>query len=105
MPRRFRFVADDTYYHILNRGNNRQDIFKEEADYEKFLELIERYLGTLGIEVNHYVLMVNHYHFIVRIRQSENLKRGMQQLNQSYARYFRENCLIMSPSRLMSIVQ
>lgn len=90
MPRRFRFVVDDAYYHILNRGNNRQNIFKEKTDYEKFLELIEEYLGTLGIEVNHYILMTNHYHLIVRIKIAEDLKKGMQQLNQTYARYFRK---------------
>ena len=42
MPRRYRFVAEDAYYHILNRRNNRQSIFEEEKDYEQFLEITEK---------------------------------------------------------------
>ena len=90
MPRRRRFVVENAYYHILNRGNNRQRIFLKEADYKKFLELMQVYFKPLDIAVIHYVIMSNHYHLILRIKSVGSLKRGMQQLNQVYARYFRK---------------
>ena len=90
MSRRRRFVVDDAYYHILNRGNNRQDIFVEENDYGQFLKMMTGYFGNAGMEIIHYALMPNHYHLIVKIKDAANLKKVLQQLNQGYARYYRK---------------
>jgi len=37
MPRPLRFEAADTWYHVMNRGNNRQKIYEDEYDYLTFL--------------------------------------------------------------------
>ena len=90
MPIKSRFVVEGAYYHILNRGNNRQKIFIKEEDYKKFKDLMQNYFEPLGIKIIHYVMMGTHYHLIVKIKGTNSLKRGMQQLNQSYARYYRK---------------
>jgi len=90
MPRKYRFVADDAYYHILNRGNNKQSIFEEKKDYEQFLKIMTGYFENVKIEIIHYALMTNHYHLIVKIKDAESLKKGLQQLNQGYGRYYRK---------------
>jgi len=90
MPRRHRFVVDDAYYHILNRGNNKKRIFEEEKDYEQFLKIMTIYFADARIEIIHYALMPNHYHLIVKIKDRESLKRSLQQLNQGYGRYYRK---------------
>ncbi len=90
MPRRYRFVVDDAYYHILNRGNNRQNIFMEANDYGQFLKMMAGYFGNAGMKIIHYALMPNHYHLIVKLKDAENLKKALQQLNQGYARYYRK---------------
>ena len=89
MPRRFRFVVDDAYYHILNRGNNRRNIFVEENDYKHFLQIMLGYFEKTGIKIIHYALMPNHYHLIIKVKEANNLKKSLQQLNQGYARYYR----------------
>ncbi|MBI5026392.1 MAG: hypothetical protein HZC12_06660 [Nitrospirae bacterium] len=43
MPRTARIAPREYVYHILTRGNNRQDIFKNEKDYRKYIEILQRY--------------------------------------------------------------
>ncbi|WP_240673189.1 hypothetical protein [Aequorivita ciconiae] len=39
-------IASEKYYHIFNRGNNREDIFMEEQIYSYFLELLKKHILT-----------------------------------------------------------
>ncbi|MBI5286069.1 MAG: transposase [Deltaproteobacteria bacterium] len=54
MPRTARIAPKEYTYHILTRGNNRQDIFKNESDYEKYLEVLQRYKERYGFKLYHY---------------------------------------------------
>ena len=87
MARPLRVEHTDTYYHVLARGNERRAIFKGKRDHERFLELLGEVSGRFGLEVWSYVLMVNHYHLVVRTRLA-NLSRAMQWLGVSYAAWF-----------------
>jgi putative transposase len=58
----------DTYYHIYNRGNNRENLFKEERNYSYFLSLYDKYVGPV-VETYAYCLMINHFHLLVRIKE------------------------------------
>ncbi|MBE9507489.1 MAG: hypothetical protein IMY86_05515, partial [Chloroflexi bacterium] len=55
------------YYHIYNRGNNREDIFVEERNYLHFLRLYAKYIGPVA-DTYAYCLLRNHFHFLVRIK-------------------------------------
>ena len=57
-------------YHIFNRGNNREDIFKEERNYVFFLELMKKYLLP-SAEIYAYCLMKNHYHLLLRFKEKQ----------------------------------
>jgi REP element-mobilizing transposase RayT len=58
------------YYHIYNRGNNRENLFYEERNYLYFLQLYARY--TLPVADTYaYCLMRNHFHLLVRIKTEE----------------------------------
>ncbi len=58
------------YYHIYNRGNNREDLFREERNYRYFLQLYARHAHPIA-HTFAYCLMKNHIHFLVRIKTDE----------------------------------
>ena len=60
------------YYHIFNRGNNKENIFKERDNYRYFLKLVEKYLLDIS-KVYAYCLMPNHYHFLLKIKDIDQL--------------------------------
>jgi REP element-mobilizing transposase RayT len=86
MPRRPR-IEIAGYYHIVNRGVEQRNIFKEPADFEYFEELMCFYAKSYNITIHNYCLMSNHYHLMIEI-QEENLSKFMRQLNMNYAIYF-----------------
>lgn len=63
------------YYHIYNRGHNRQNIFFAEADYHLFLERYAQRVMPVA-ETYAYCLLRNHFHFLVRIKQPEEQTIG-----------------------------
>ena len=66
-------LQEGYYYHIYKRGNNREDIFREEANYQFFLEKYWEYYFPI-LETYAYCLLKNHFHFLVKIRKSEEMK-------------------------------
>jgi putative transposase len=77
MPRRQTPFAPDVYYHFYNRGNNRQIVFFESANYLYFLGGIKKYLVPF-VQVVAYCLMPTHYHVLLRVKSqtSEAPKYG-----------------------------
>ena len=65
-------------YHFFNRGNNREDLFKEDKNYHYFLSLMEKYLLPIS-EIYAYCLMRNHFHIVVRINDADALEPKYQQ--------------------------
>ena len=55
------------YYHIYNRGNNREDLFREERNYRYFLQLYARHVSPVA-DTFAYCLLRNHFHLAVRIK-------------------------------------
>jgi len=94
MPRRPR-IEIAGYYHIINRGVNRNVIFRDVKDYEYFLELLLLHSKTYGITIHNYCLMSNHYHLLLEITQS-NLSKFMRQINGNYAIYFKNSISIIA---------
>ena len=61
------------YYHIYNRGINSCNLFKENSNYEHFLYLYEKYITPIA-DTFAYCLMSNHFHFLVRIKDDNEIK-------------------------------
>lgn len=90
MPRAARIAPADYIYHVLMRGNNRQDIFKEEKDYEKFIATIKKYKEKFDFKLYHYVLMRNHVHLVLEpSEKGGSLAHVMKGINLSYAQSFK----------------
>lgn len=86
MPRRLTPFVPGLYYHIYNRGNNRQSIFFQPQNYLYFLRNMKRYLVPLA-NVTAYCLMPTHYHILVKVQTSDvSLSRAMMRLSVSYTK-------------------
>jgi len=64
-------------YHVMNRGDRREPIFKDDEDREKFLTILAETCGKTGWQVHAYCLMPNHFHLVVETPQA-NLVAGMK---------------------------
>jgi putative transposase len=90
MPRRARITPKEYVYHILTRGNNRQDVFKDGRDYKKYIEILQRYKERYKFKLYHYVLMRNHVHLVLETTEmGGSLAEIMKGINLSYAQYYK----------------
>ena len=76
----------NTFYHILNRGNNREKIFFNDQNYLYFLKKFDYYLCDY-LEVFAYVLIPNHFHFLIRIKQIEDFDELALQFRKFFISY------------------
>ena len=70
------------YYHIYNRGNNRENLFLEERNYHHFLKLYARYVAPVA-DTYAYCLLKNHFHALVRIKALAERDQPGKALNPS----------------------
>ena len=67
------------YYHIYNRGINRENIFIEEDNYLYFLKLLAKHVLSLA-DVYSYCLLRNHFHLLVRIKSEDEIQANLSNL-------------------------
>jgi REP element-mobilizing transposase RayT len=63
-------LKSGVFYHIYNRGTNREDIFVQERNYRYFLQLYTKHIEPAA-ETYAYCLLKNHFHVLVRIKDME----------------------------------
>jgi putative transposase len=105
MPKRnsVKTYGADNYYHVYNRGVNKQDIFLEPEDRFCFLGLLKRHLSSEPetdshkrqfskfdeeIELIAFCLMPNHFHMLFYLKEPEGLVHLMRSVMTSYTMYF-----------------
>jgi putative transposase len=86
MPRIARGISDGAVYHLLNRGNARQQVFHRDDDYQAFVHLLRETDQRNPLGILAYCLMPNHFHLVVQPEKADNLHRGMQWLMTSHVR-------------------
>ena len=72
---------------MTSRGNERREIFRDDNDRIRFLNALQESIEQFNVEVHCYVLMSNHFHFLLRTREA-NLSRFMQRFNTAYTTYY-----------------
>jgi len=62
------FLEKGYFYHIYNRGNNKENLFLEKDNYVYFLNLISKYLLPVS-DIYSYCLLKNHFHILLKIKE------------------------------------
>ena len=75
-------------HHVILRGNNRQDIFRNAADYQRMLDLLFEHSRTHKVDIHAYVLMGNHLHLLLTPQEDQGLPKMMQAVGRSYVQVF-----------------
>ncbi len=88
MPRSARVTIKKSCYHIITRGNQKQTVFNEPADYQRYLLIVNRYKKRYKFKLFCFCLMPNHIHLIIEVDNPKDLNKIMRGLNLSYTLYF-----------------
>lgn len=111
MPARATPLVNNEFYHIFNRGADKKIIYLQQRDYSRFIRTIFYYqfagpkpkFSTFSkfnlnsfkpiskekhLEILCYCLMPNHFHLLVRQLNENGIKKFMQQVQNSYGKYF-----------------
>jgi len=67
-------LQPEKFYHIWNRGNNRENLFYRPANYEYFLRLYDQFLDPVA-ETYAFCLLPNHFHLLVRTRNVDGWQK------------------------------
>ena len=88
MPARTTQFGPGCYYHLYNRGVNRQSIFLDERDYVNFLLRVRKYCEKYTVQPIAYCLMPNHFHFLMRQESEQRAGLVIQHACNGYAQFF-----------------
>lgn len=87
MSRPLRLEYPGAWWHVLNRGVDREDIFLNDQDRRRFLHVLAAAIPHFRWRLHAYVLMGNHYHLLVETIEP-TLSRGMKKIGGDYATWF-----------------
>lgn len=87
MSRQPRKEFPGAHYHVMSRGNEKQDVFRSRGDRTRFLGLLEEVVSLDGWELFAFCLLSNHYHLVVHT-PAPTLAHGMRYLNGVYTQWF-----------------
>lgn len=87
MSRPLRIEYENAYYHVMNRGRDRQSIFYGDEYYEAFLATLAEAHDRFGVEIHAYCLIGNHYHLLLKTPEG-NLQRVMRHVNGVYTQRY-----------------
>ncbi len=88
MARRLRLFIPNVPCHIIQRGNNRTQIFLAIEDYRFFLEVLQEARIKHPCQLYSYCLMPNHFHLIINPQPTGNVSLFMKLVGGKYVRYF-----------------
>lgn len=88
MARQPRLTVAAYPHHVIQRGNDRQAIVRDDADRTRLLVLWQEHAQTFKVAIHAYVVMDNHFHLLVTPETDEGLPLMMQAVGRAYVRYF-----------------
>ena len=80
-------LAENQFYHVFNRGNNREHIFYSPRNYGYFLRKYDEYLSDY-LATYAYCLLPNHFHFLVRVKENHAIDDLSHLVSEQFRRFF-----------------
>lgn len=90
MARLPRLIVPSQPHHIIQTGNNNQDVFRDSEDYQAFLGWLGTAAKTYKVAIHAYGLMPNHLHLLVSPSDATGLGQMMQWIGRHYVPYFNQ---------------
>ena len=87
MSRPLRIEYPGAWYHVMNRGRRREEVFSTSKDYKLFISVLQETAEMFNLKVSAYCLMSNHYHLLIHT-PAGNLSRCMRHINGVYTQRF-----------------
>jgi REP element-mobilizing transposase RayT len=87
MPRKAREKSENGIYHIILRGNSRQEIFHDDEDFIHFIKVLGKYKKEAKMKVHGWCLMDNHVHLLLE-EGAEELSATMKRIGVSFVWYY-----------------
>jgi putative transposase len=86
MPRRKRITQPGVVFHVMNRAAKKSRLFETDADYRAFRDIVSEAVNRFGVAFFSYIIMPNHWHFLLSSGVDRNLSRFMHWLEVTHAR-------------------
>jgi putative transposase len=88
MGRPLRPIGDGLVYHGLNRGNNRDRVFFDDADFRQFLAALAQTKERYPFRLYAFCLMSNHFHLVVEPADGQEISRVLQSVTVAHTWHF-----------------
>ncbi len=88
MGRHPREILPGGYFHCINRGVGRREIFHEQRDYETFVHLMRRSQKKYPVNISAYCIMPNHWHIVLSAETGKHLARFFSSLLNSHTKWY-----------------
>lgn len=86
MEKRTSFIAEGTY-HVYNRGNGNEQIFRNHGNYEYFMKKYFEYMSQHWDTIS-WCLMPNHFHFLIKVRPNARFEENLsKQCSQAFSNF------------------
>lgn len=89
MARSLRIEGENLWYHVFNRGNEKRDVFLDDADYRLFLDIFFDLATEFHVEIHSFAIMPNHFHLYIMTRKA-NLCRFMHRAGTKFANRYND---------------
>ena len=81
IPRQLRIQYEGATYHLMSRGDRREEIFRDDLDRKSFLQVLGAACEKTAWQVHAYCLMGNHFHLAVETPRANLVEAMMELLN------------------------
>jgi putative transposase len=85
MARLARIVISGLPHHVTQRGNGRQQVFFDKADFVRYRDLLAHHCAAASVEIWAWCLMPNHVHLVLVPQDADGLRRALAPLHRGYA--------------------